>query len=101
MAGIVTYLAAQGSRSAKTHRALAAQPQLRGPPSSVAGLSCWPFTDLACSERPLLFLELPLTPSAHSPQKGVHLLASPCPLASDTILTSGETGGVRCCLGEV
>lgn len=26
MAGIVTYLAAQGSRSAKTHRALAAQP---------------------------------------------------------------------------
>lgn len=28
MAGIVTYLAAQGSHSAKTHRALAAQPRL-------------------------------------------------------------------------
>lgn len=28
MAGIVTYLAAQGSRSAKTHRVLAAQPPL-------------------------------------------------------------------------
>lgn len=54
MAGIVTYLAAQGSHSAKTHRALAALPRMRGAPSSVPGPSPWPLTDPPFLEPPRL-----------------------------------------------
>lgn len=100
MAGIVTYLAAQGSRLAKTHRALAAQPRLRGAPSSVPGLSPWPFADLACIKPPSASLSSysahPLTLEHTALGKGFIFRLLPVP----RFLTPSQPRerSVRCCL---